>query len=130
MGEPLRDTGSARARFIEHGGKRIILLDFSGITDPAEGLAEVEAARQFIARLAPDGTGLTLTDVTRTRYDKQIVDAFKAFTAHNRPYVRAAAVVSDSTIHRAAISMIALFSKRKLHVCGSREEGLRWLAAQ
>ena len=119
-----------RAGFVEHEGRRVILLDFSGITDTTEGLAAVEHARQFIARLTPDGTNLTLTDVTRTRYDKQIVEAFKAFTAHNRPYVRAAAVVSDSTIHRAAIAMIGLFSKRRIHVCGSREEGLRWLASQ
>ena len=125
----MSDTAS-RARFLEHAGKRVILLDFSGITDPEEGLAEVEKARRFIAGQKPDGTHLTLTDVTRTRYDRRIVEAFKAFTAHNRPYVRAAAVVSDSTLHRASISMIALFSKRKIHTCATREEGLAWLAAQ
>ena len=41
-------------------------------------------------------------------------------TAANRPIVRAAAIVSDSSIHRAAISMIALFSRRKLQVFDSR----------
>ena len=51
-------------------------------------------------------------------------------TAANRPIVRAAAIVSDSSIHRAAISMIALFSRRKLQVFDSRAQALDWLAEQ
>ena len=84
----------ARARFLDHKGQRIILFDFSGITDPGIALTEVEKARMFMAQQTPDGSHFTLTDVTRTRYDRQIVEAFKGFTAHNRPYVKAAAVVS------------------------------------
>ena len=120
----------ARARFHEHRGQRIILFDFSGITDPDTGLAEVEKARAFMAQQTADGSHVTLTDVTRTRYDRQIVEAFKAFTAHNRPYVKAAAVVSDSGIHRAAISMIALVSKRRLTVFETRDAALDWIVTQ
>jgi hypothetical protein len=119
-----------RARFLDHEGQRIILFDFSGITDAAVGLAEVEKARLFMAQQTPDGSHRTLTDVTQTRYDRQIVEAFKGFTAHNRPFVKAAAVVSDSGIHRAAISMIALVSKRRIVVFDTREAALTWLAAQ
>ncbi|HET7457085.1 MAG TPA: STAS/SEC14 domain-containing protein [Gemmatimonadaceae bacterium] len=124
-------AGEPRARFVEHDGQRIILFDFSGITDVELGLTEVEKARQFVAANAtPDGSYYTLTDVTRTRYDKKIVDAFKVFTAHNRPYVKAAAVVSDSGIHRAAISMIALVSKRRIVTFDTRAAALEWLAKQ
>ena len=119
-----------RARFIDHGGQRIILLDFSGITDPEIGLVEVARARAFIARQKPDGSHFTLTDVTGTRYDRKIVDAFKEMTVHNRPFIKAAAIVSDSALHRAAISMIAVFSRRRLEVVDSREKGLAWLARQ
>lgn len=119
-----------RARFIDHNGQRVILLDFSGITDPEVGLTEVARARAFIARQKPDGSHFTLTDVTRTRYDRKIVEAFKEMTVHNRPFIKAAAIVSDSALHRAAISMIAVFSRRRLEVVDSREKGLTWLAAQ
>ena len=119
-----------RARFVDHGGQRIILFDFSGIVDTAEGLAEVGRAQAFMGQQRPDGSHFTLTDVTRTRYDRQIVERFKEFTAHNRPFVRAAAIVSDSGIHRAAISMIALVSRRKLTVFDTREAALAWLAEQ
>ena len=120
----------ALARFIDHNGQRVILLDFSGITDPEVGLTEVARARAFIARQKPDGSHFTLTDVMRTRYDRKIVEAFKEMTVHNRPFIKAAAIVSDSALHRAAISMIAVFSRRRLEVVDSREKGLTWLAAQ
>ena len=122
-------TDPERTRVVDHRGRRIILFDFSGITDPAHGLAEVSKATAFMAAQPCDGSHFTCTDVTATRYDREIVEACKAFSAHNRPYVKASAVVSDSTIHRAAISMIALVTKRKLPVFETREAALDFLAA-
>jgi hypothetical protein len=119
-----------RVRFIEHKGKRIILLDFSGMTENVQGLEVVAEAIRVIGAQPVGGGTLTLTDVTDTRYDRQIIEAFKEMTARNRPFVKAAAVVSNSSLHRAAISMIALFSRRKLEVFDSRAPALDWLATQ
>lgn len=120
-----------RVRFLDHDGLRVVLLDFEGITDPEQGIAAAEEAKAFIgARLAADGTHYTLTDVRRTRYDRKIVEAFKELTTHNRPYIRAAAVISDSALHRAAISMIAIVSRRRLEVFATPEEGLRYIAEE
>jgi len=74
-----------RVRFIEHKGKRIALLDFSGMTDVESGLATIADATSFI---------------------------------------------SNSSLHRAAISMIAIFSRRKLEVFDSRPDALDWLTVQ
>jgi hypothetical protein len=119
-----------RVRFIEHKGRRIILLDFAGIVESNEGLAAVAEATTFIGAQPVGGGTMTLTDVTDTRYDRKIVEAFKEMTAKNRPIVKAAAIVSNSSLHRAAVSMIALFSRRKLEVFDSRSLALDWLAAQ
>jgi hypothetical protein len=119
-----------RVRFVEHKGKRIILLDFSGMTDPVQGLAVVAEATRFIGNQPVGGETLTLTDVTDTVYTREIIEAFKEMTVKNRPFVKAAAIVSNSTLHRAAISMVALFSRRKLQVCDSRAQALDWLATQ
>jgi hypothetical protein len=119
-----------RVRFIEHKGKRIILLDFSGMTDPVQGLAVVAEATRFIGTQPVGGATLTLTDVTDTVYTREIIEAFKGMTVKNRPFVKAAAIVSNSALHRAAISMVALFSRRKLEVCDSRAQAMDWLAAQ
>jgi hypothetical protein len=117
-------------RFLDHRGLRVVLLDFEGITDVQEGLAAVAEAKAFVAKLRPDGSECTLTDVRNTRYNKEIVEAFKQLTVHNRPYMRAAAVISDSSLHRVAISMIAVFSRRKLGVFATPEEGLAYLEAE
>ena len=119
-----------RVRFLDHRGLRVVLLDFEGITETEEGLAAVAEAKGFVARLAPDGSACTMTDVRNTRYNKEIVEAFKALTVHNRPYMRAAAVISDSGLHRVAISMISVFSRRKLGVFATREEGLAYLEGE
>jgi hypothetical protein len=111
-----------------HGTLPVILLDFEGITDKREALAAAAEAKAFVSTLEPDGTHYTLTDIRDTRYDREIVEAFKDLTAHNRPYVRAAAVVSNSAIHRAAIAMVGLFSRRKFGVVETREQGLAYLA--
>lgn len=118
---------SPRVRFLGHQGLRIILLDFEGITDPAQGFAAADEARDFIAKLPADGSHLTLTDLRRTRYDREVATKFRELTAHNRPFVRAAAVVSDSPIQRAAIAMIALATRRKLGVFETREQALDYL---
>jgi len=115
---------------MEHMGRRIVLLDFVGITDLDDGLAAVAEATAFIGAQPVGGDTMTLTDVTDTRYDRKIVEAFKQMTAANRPIVRTAAIVSNSSIHRAAISMIALFSRRKLQVFDSRAQALEWLVTQ
>ena len=49
-------TSTPRVRFLDHDGLRVILLDFLGITDIAEGLAAAEEARRFISQLTPDVT--------------------------------------------------------------------------
>ena len=119
-----------RIRFIEHKGKRIVLCDYSGITDVDEGLREIATARRFIGALPADGTVMTLSDVRDTRYDRRIVDAMKEMAVANRPIVKAAALVSNSPLHQAAINMIAFFSRRKLHVFADRDTALDWLATQ
>lgn len=119
-----------RVRFVDQGPFRFILLDFAGISDTAEALAAVAEAKEFMARLTPSRTHYTLTDVRQSRYNRQIVDALKDLTVHNQPYVRAAAVVSDSALQRAVITMVGMFSRRKLAVFDTREAAIVHLASE
>lgn len=118
------------ARFIQHKGKTIVLLDFTGIQDPALGLPLIEAAGRFMQALPANKSALSCTDVTNTQYNRVVVDAFKEMSKANAPHVKASAVVTDSTLHRAAIGMIALVSRRKLEVFETRAAALDWLATQ
>jgi len=118
-----------RIRFIEHRGKRILYMDFSEMNAPGEALAELEKARQVIAREQPNSL-LTLTDVTGTRYDGDIIKAFQALAEHNKPFVRAAASVTRTPLQLVALRASAVLSRRKLEAFDDLEHAKEWLVAQ
>jgi hypothetical protein len=118
------------ASFTDYKGRRIVLLDFTGIQDPDAGLPLIIAAGRFVQALPADRSALVCTDVINTKYDRRVVDAFKTMSAGNAPHVKASAVVTESALHRAAVSMIALFSRRKFATFETRSQALEWLIAQ
>jgi hypothetical protein len=119
-----------RVRIIEHRGRQVVLLDFTGMKDTHESLAEIARAEAFFAQQKPDGSLLTVTDVTGSRYDAAILDGLKKLAAHNKPYVHAAAAVVQTAIHQVALNVAALFSSRKIQAFRSRDEALDWIARQ
>lgn len=119
-----------RTRFIEHKGKQILLLDYSQMRDPAEILAEIESSRALIAALPQRKELRTLTNVTGSLYNAEVLNALKSLAAHNAPWVEAAAVVTTSGLHRIGILAVATFSRRKLQAFGDMAAAKEWLADQ
>lgn len=118
-----------RTRFIEHKGRRILLLDYSGIRDPQEALREVKRSMELVAR-QPPGSLRVMTYVRDARYNAAVLQAMKELAAHNAPYVKASAVVGMSGLHRIAYQAVILFSKRNIKVFDDQAEALDWLASQ
>ncbi len=116
---------SERVKFINHAGKEILFLDFSGCTTN-EVLATIEESKQVI-RTRPEGSVLTLTDVTNARFNEDITERMKEFTAHNKPYVKAAAIIGISGIKKIIFEAVMMFSKRKIHIFESIHEAKEWL---
>lgn len=119
-----------RTRFIEHAGQRILLLDYSHLSDTAKLLQEMEKSRNFIVALPREKTLRTLTDATATLYNKEVLAALKEQAAPHEPYVAAAAVVTTSGLHRVAIMAVSTFTRRKFQAFETREGAMNWLAAQ
>lgn len=119
-----------RTRFIEHRGQEILLLDFSQMRDHAAILREIASARQFIGHLPAGKKVRTLTDVTGSMYNAEVLNALKELAAHNTPWVEAAAVVTISGLHRVGILAVATFSRRKLQAFTAREDAKDWLVGQ
>src|SRR5688500_12565638 len=119
-----------RTRFIEHEGQQLVLLDLSEIKEEKELLAEVERARDFFAVRPADGSLRTLTHTTGSVYSKAAVDALRDLTAQNKDHVRAAAVVTDSQLHRMVITTLALVVRRKMQAFESMEAAKAWLIQQ
>jgi hypothetical protein len=119
-----------RVSLIQHRGKQIVQLDFSGIKDSNQALLEIERAKEFFARQPPTQQLRTLTDVTGSHYDSRTLEALKGLAAHNRPYVGVAAAVVQTALHRVAMNLAALFARRKFTAFASREAALDWLVEQ
>lgn len=122
-------TSLARVRFIEQRGKRILLIDFSGLQATEDILAEVETARALVAT-QPPASLLTLTHVKGARYTPPVMEALKKLAADNKPYVRAAAVVGMEGLHRVLFRAVILFSRRNIEAFDSMNEAREWLATQ
>ena len=117
----------ARVEFIKHNGKELLLLDFSNCK-PGDVFLVIDEAKKTI-RSCPENSVLTLTNVTNMRFDDRVTEQLKAFTAHNKPYVRAAAVIGVEGIKKIILNAVMLFSKRKFHVFDNIETAKNWLAA-
>ncbi len=119
-----------RTHFIQHQGKEIVLLDYTGLTDEAETLVEIAKSREFMGKLKPDGTHLTLTDGTDAHYTPKVLEALKELATHDKPFVKAGAVVSNSRLVRVVVAAVAVFTGRHFPVYETRDEALEYLLAE
>ena len=55
-------------------------------------------------------------------------DGLKQFTAHNKPYVKAGAVVGVTGLKRIIFSAVVTFSRRNLEAFDDVEQAKHWLA--
>lgn len=115
---------------IQRNGKQIVLLDLTNVIDPAEGVDRIARAKAWFAGQTPDGSLRVCSDATGSRYDASILDALKDLAAHNVPYVGVAAVVVPTSVHRVAMNVASLFSKRRFTAFRTRDPALDWLASQ
>lgn len=118
-----------RTRFIEHQGKRILLLDYAGVRDPDEALRAIQHSKEVVAR-QPPGSLLVMTVVRDARYNAAVLQGMKELAAHNAPYVKASAVVGMSGLHRIAYQAVILFSKRNIKTFDHESDALDWLVSQ
>lgn len=118
-----------KIQMIDHKGKKIVLLDFS-YSRKEDIKPIIDDAKKWFLNKRPNSV-LTLTDVTETRYDAETLSYFKEFTLHNKPYVKAGAVVGiTNPLMKIAYRAVTAFSKRNLPIFETREEALEWLVDQ
>ena len=99
------------ARFTTEYGKEFFFLNFDySAIEEAFPLIE-ECADQV--RRRPENSVLTLTVVSKGKFNTELVDYLKDLTKGNTPYVRKAAVVGVVGLYRVVISAISIFSKKR-----------------
>jgi hypothetical protein len=117
-----------KVQFIEHKGKKILHLDFSGCKS-VELEAIVQEAKRVIGT-QPHGSVRTLTDVTDTEMSKDTSTIVKDLTTFNKPYVVAAAVVGVTGLKKVIYNAIVALSGRNMSTFNTIAEAKDWLATQ
>jgi hypothetical protein len=117
-----------RARWMEQGGRRIFVVDFSD-TDLAGVKAAIAEGKPVIAAQPPFSV-LCLVDCSGTKFSLEISDQVKEFAMHNKPYIKMTAIIGVVGIAKVVLNTTIAFTKRdNLILKDSLQEALDFLSA-
>ena len=118
-----------RIQFLEQDGKQILLLDATNMP-PGDKFKQFIDDAKHVIHMQQKNSMRTLFDATNAYFDKETVDILKDFTASNRPYVKASAVVGITGLKKMMLELVSKFSNRTFKQCETREEAVAWLVKQ
>ena len=116
-----------RIRFIDHQGKKILLVDFSNC--PAKDVEKITRAVPDHVTVQPRGSVLVLTDFTGAAFDQDALRAMKETAVFDKPFVKKSALIGTQSLPRGFHEAMTSYSRRELLIFKTREEALDWLAA-
>ena len=116
-----------RVRFVEHKGRQILFHDFSNLLKVEDALAAIAESRAIVRKQPPNSV-LTLTEVTGSRFNREIVEALKELTKGNKPHVKAGAIVGMTGIQRVVYIAVTQFTGRRLPTFDTVLEAKDYLA--
>lgn len=120
----------SETKFIEHKGRRILLMDFSNTKDKAQVMRTCGEIKALVEK-EPENSIYGLVDITGSPFDSEIAQALKELAKHNKPYVKVSATVGVQGIRMVILRGIMAFSGRKnFEIIETREKALDWLAEQ
>lgn len=117
-----------RTRFIEHRGVPILLLDFSSVMNEQAALAAIAEAKAAVGGQPRDSL-LTLTNVAGSHFDSTVVAALRDLVEHNRPFVRASAVVGLTGLMRVVFTTMVHLTGRNIRAFDQLDEAKEYLAS-
>ena len=115
-------------RFIEHKGKRILLVDFTN-ANAHDMLLLLEELRETVAQ-EPRGSLITFSDWTGATVDHAVAMKVKEVLTLDRPFVKKTAWVGTESIPHAFMENFHTFSQREIVTFKTREEAMDWLVAE
>ena len=96
-------------RFIDHEGKKILLVDFSNC--PANEVEEIARAVPDYITVQPRGSVLVLTDFTAAVFDRDAVRAVKETAVFDKPYVKKSALIGTEDLPASFYDELKSFSR-------------------
>jgi hypothetical protein len=119
---------SDRITFITHKGKKILLTNFSGLTQE-QVIEMLQELNGFEKQQAP-GSLLCLGDYTDFHFSVKILNAFNADAKECSQYYKASALVGITGLVKVMYDTLAKILKQEMKLCSTREEALDWLVSK
>ena len=117
-----------RIRFIDHQGKKILLVDLSNLP-PGEFEKLVRQVPDYVT-VQPRGSVLVLTDFTAAVFNRDTIRAVKETAVFDKPYIKKSALIGTETFPVEFYEELKNFSRRELLIFRTRDEALTWLVAE
>lgn len=116
-----------RVKFIEHKDRQILHIDLSDCSVD-NALQIIEESKKVI-REQTERSVLTLTNFNNDNaFLPDLFQAMKEFASHNKPYIKASAVLAYKDIHKLFIETMAHLTERDFRIFDDIEEAKNWLA--
>jgi hypothetical protein len=115
-----------RIRFIDHQGKKILLVDLSKC--PVNQVEKIVRSVPDYVTVQPLASVLVLTDFTGATFDRDAIRAAKETAVFDKPFVKKSALIGTESLPRDFYEGLTQFSRRELVIFKTREEALDWLA--
>ncbi len=117
----------SRAEFIQHEGRRILRLDYSGLA-PDEFIVEMKKAMRVVAGEPP--ASVRMLTIPTTQLDQRMADAIRRYAPEKAKYVLAEALVGATAFHK----LLFLSNKAKYgldrEVFEDELQAKKWLASR
>ena len=115
----------SRVQIISYKTAKIVSLDFSGCK--AEEVTPIVAQAKALIARQPRGSALVLTNVAGTEMSRAVSQLMKELTTHNKPFVKASAVVGVDGLKKIAFNAVQRVSGRRLSSFDTVEQAMEWL---
>ena len=113
-----------RIRFIDHQGKKILLVDFSNC--PANEVEEIARSAPDYITVQPRGSVLVLTDFSGAAFDRDALRAMKETAVFDKPFVKKSALIGTESLPRDFYEDMTRFSRRELPILKTGELWPGW----
>ena len=120
---------SERVVFIEHKGKEILCLNLSDC--PSEVYLETIEYAKSVIRSKPENSLLVLTLISNPEnIQPEIFHNLRYFVKHNKPHVKASAVIGANGVQKMLIDSLQQSTGRTFGLFEDEEEAKDWLITQ
>src|SRR3954470_19947626 len=117
-----------RVRYITHKSKKVLLVDYSDLSDESQIIEMIEQ-REFLVDSQPKHSVLLVVNVSGAKFGKESLTRAKEANVFDVPYVRRAAMVGAAANQKPAIDAVTMFAKRHWEMFPTLAEALDWIVA-